>query len=571
MSRVLRVGVVVAAVLAAGLLLLMKLDDPYELWLQIVVAAVPVALVGSLVGARAAEDRLVFVLTRLGTGGPGDTLRDALRRALSDPNLEIVYPRFGSGGWINALGEQTTTPTPAPGRAFTPIDRGGKPVAGLGHDPALLHNPRRLRAAIEAASLAIDNERLKAELRAELLDGQAARARIVEAGERELQRVERNLHDGAQQRLVGLALTLRLASRSAAGDATVTALLADAARELDDALSELRELARGIHPAIVHDVALGGALETLAERPGVPVDLQVDLPDRLPEPVEMGAYYLVAEALTNTNKHANAQRATVRATVVDGALRVVVSDDGTGGAAATPGSGLEGLADRVSALGGRLVVDSDPAVGGTTITADIPLSVPGFPDAERRRMTALKWIGFEQWEMPAEAFEQITDEDNLVAAKAILLGAGGNARLSEREREWLVGYLTAAGDADWVIEAVKAYDDADTLEDLMHLPGMPQIARGQLYDSIRVCSSDGPLTADEIRRVERAAAEMGIPPEVVTELRHIVTEHEALRRRRFDVIAAPALPHGVDAPAYGANRRPAAPGRRRGAGARTAT
>jgi signal transduction histidine kinase len=543
MSGSLRAGMVAAAVLAGGVLLLLNLDNPYELWLQIVVGAVPIALVGSLFVARVAEDRLVFVLTRLGTGGPGDTLVDALRRALSDPDLEIVYPRFGRGGWINALGEETMTPGPVAGRAFTPIDRGGKPVAGLVHDPALLRNPRRLRAAVQAASLAIDNERLKADLRAELLAAHASRARIVAAGERELQRVERNLHDGAQQRLVGLALTLRLASRSAAGDATLTELLADAAGELDDALRDLRELARGIHPAIVHDAGLGAALETLAERPGVPVDLHVDLPDRLPEPVEVGAYYLVAEALTNTNKHATAQRSTVTATVADGALRVVVSDDGTGGAAATPGSGLEGLVDRVGALGGHLVVDSDPAVRGTTITADIPLSLLETSDAERRRMTALKWIGFEQWEMPGEAFEQITDDDNLVAAKMILLGAGGNARLTEREREWLVGYLTAAGDADSVIEAVKAYDDADTIDGLMQVPGMPQVVRAQLYDAIRLCSADGPLTTDELRRVERAADEMGIPRDVVAELRQIVAEHEALRRRRFNVIAAPVLPH----------------------------
>ena len=255
----------------------------------------------------AADNRLAAVIADLGTGGPGDTLRDALRRALADPDLEIVYPRFGSGGWIDELGERTTAPADVAGRAFTSVDRGGKPVAGLVHDPALLRHPQRLRAATDAASLGIDNERLKAELRAELLDAQASRARLVDAGDRELQRVERNLHDGAQQRLVGLALMLRLAARKAEGDRGVTELLADAARELEDALAELRELTRGIHPAIVSDAGLGAALETLAERPGVPVELHVDLPERLPELVEVGAYYLVAEALTNTNKHAAAR------------------------------------------------------------------------------------------------------------------------------------------------------------------------------------------------------------------------------------------------------------------------
>ena len=470
-----------------------------------------------------------------------ESVRDALRRALADPHLEILYPRVGTGGWINDLGEGTTTPTPACGRAFTAIDRGGKPVAGLVHDAALLDDPERLHAATEAASLAIDNERLKAQLRGQLAEVQASRARIVDAGDRELRRVERNLHDGAQQRFVGLALTLRLASRRAVGDAALTELLAEAAHELDDALAELRELARGIHPAIVDDAGLGGALETLAERPGIPVDLDIDLPGRLPEPVEVGAYYVVAEALTNVNRHANAHRATVQATVADGALRVAVSDDGTGGARATPGSGLEGLADRVSALGGELGVDS-PAGRGTVVFADIPLAAPPDVDVERRRMTALKWIGWDNWEAPGELYEQITHEDNLTAAKLILLCAGGNGRLTAREREWLAGYLTAAGDAEWVIEEAKAYDDTDTIEDLLRVPGVPSIARAMLYDALRVCASDGPLTPEELGRVERAADALGIARDVVAELHAIVVAEHALRDRRYELVVAPVLP-----------------------------
>lgn len=138
----------------------------------------------------------------------------------------------------------------------------------------------------------------------------------------------------------------------------MTELLTDAASDLDEALGELRELSRGLHPAIVTDAGLGGALETLAERPGVPVNLSLDLPGRLPDVVEVGAYYLVAEALANAKKHAEAHQVTVRATVENGSLRVTVSDDGRGGATARSGSGLEGLADRVGALGGHLVVDS---------------------------------------------------------------------------------------------------------------------------------------------------------------------------------------------------------------------
>ncbi|MCA1693477.1 MAG: histidine kinase, partial [Actinobacteria bacterium] len=438
-----------------------------------------------------------------------------------------------------------TTTSGVGGRAFTPIDRGGKPVAALIHDPALLGDPQRLQAATEAASLAIDNERLKAQLHAQLAEVHASRARIVDAGDRELRRVERNLHDGAQQRLVGLALMLRLASREAAGDQLMSELIADATRELDDALTELRKLARGIHPAIVDDAGLDGALETLAERPGIPVELNVDVPERLPQAVEVGAYYLVAEALTNVNKHANATQATVRATVADGALHVAVSDDGRGGAGAAPGSGLEGLADRVTALGGQLSIDSKPG-GGTIVSADIPLVVPSDVKADRRRLTALKWIGWENWEAPGELYEQLTEDDNLLDIKAVLLCAGGNSHLTPRQREWLTGYHTAAGSSDRAIELIKTYDDADTIEGLMQLPGMSMIGRGILYETLRACSSDGPLTPEELDRVQRGADAMGIPRETVAELHEIVIAEQTLRDRRYELIVAPVLPGNLD-------------------------
>lgn len=476
----------------------------------------------------------------LGTDGPGETVRDRLRRALADPELEIVYPRVGAGGWIDALGVATTT-TAVAGRAFTPIVRAGKPVAGLFHDHGLVGDPERQQAATEVASLAIDNERLKAQLHARLAEALASRVRILDAGDRALRRVERNLHDGAQQRLVGLALILRIASGKAAGDSAMTEVIAAATRELDNALTELRELSRGIHPAIVEDSGLVGAIEALAERPGVPVGLHLDVPGRLPSPVELGAYYLVAEALTNVNKHANAQHATVRATVAVGVLRVVVSDDGTGGAGTALGSGLEGLADRVTALGGRFGIDSEPG-GGTIVSADIPLAVPPEVETARRRMTALKWIGWENWEAPAELYEQITQEDNLLAVKAVLQCAGGNSQLTAREREWLIGYHTAAGSSDRVIELIQTYDDADTIDALMQLPGMSMICRGNLYETLRACSSDGPLTPEELDRLQRGADAMSIADETFAELHRIVIAEQALRDRRYELIVAPVLP-----------------------------
>ena len=146
--------------------------------------------------------------------------------------------------------------------------------------------------------------------------------------------------------------------------------------------------------------------------------------------------------------------------------------------------------------------------------------------------------------MPGEAADQMTDEDNLMAGKAMLLGAGGNARITEREREWLIGYLTAARDADWVIDEIATYDDSDTLTEFMRVPGFPEVSRGALYDAIRMCTSDGPLTVEERRHLERGANEMGIPHEVLDEVCAIVAAEGELRHRRFNTIAAPALPGG---------------------------
>ena len=544
MSRALPISALVVALVAVVVLVTADLDHPYKLWVELVAGAAPLTLIAWFFLARTADDRLAFALAGLGAGGPDDTVRDALRRVLGDPDLDIVYIQVGSGGgWITGLGEQTAPPGPRERVAFMPIERDGKPVAGIVHDRRLLRHPRRLQAAVDAASLALDNERLKAQLRAELLEVRASRSRIIDAGDRELQRLERNLHDGAQQRLVGLALMFRLASRRAAGDSELTALLADATRELSDAISELRELTRGIHPAIVGDTGLRGALESLAQRPGIPVNLHVDLPNRLPEAVEVAAYYLVAEALTNANKHAKAASVAVHAQVADDVLRVSVSDDGAGGAKRSLGSGLQGLADRVGALGGGFGIDSPPA-SGTTVNAEIPLTHAVPTDAEQQRMIALRWFVHELWEMPGEVADQITDEDNLMAGKAMLLIAGGNARITEREREWLIGYLTAARDADWVIEAVRTYDDSDTLEDLMQLPGFREVARGELYSAIRMCSSDGPLTEDECDRLERSTAQLGFAREELDELCAIVAADAGLRRRRFNANAAPVLPHG---------------------------
>jgi signal transduction histidine kinase len=224
------------------------------------------------------------------------------------------------------------------------------------------------------AGLAQENRRLEAELRTTIEELRASRTRIVETADAARRRIERNLHDGAQQQLVSLALTVRLARSKLdddTGTATARELLDRAAGEADVALRDLRELARGIHPAVLSDRGLDSALEALANRLPLPVEIAATPAERLPETVEAAAYFVVAEAITNVAKYAGATHATVNVTRDDGTVVVEVSDDGVGGADPAKGSGLRGLADRVAALDGRFEVDS-PRRHGTTVRAVIP-------------------------------------------------------------------------------------------------------------------------------------------------------------------------------------------------------
>jgi signal transduction histidine kinase len=216
--------------------------------------------------------------------------------------------------------------------------------------------------------MALENERLAAQVRAQLEEVKASRARIVDAADAERRRVERDLHDGAQQRLVALAMRLDLARQS--NDASA-ALLDDATSELRAAVAEVRDLARGLHPPILTEAGLGPALEALAERANVPVTIDAP-PRRFPPGVEAAAYFVVSEALTNVARYAAASAVRVEVRADADRLWVSVRDDGRGGADAAGGTGLHGLADRIAALGGRLEVDS-PTGAGTTVSAELPL------------------------------------------------------------------------------------------------------------------------------------------------------------------------------------------------------
>jgi signal transduction histidine kinase len=339
---------------------------------RVATALVPLAYLLGLFRARLGRVAVSDLVMELDQVREPGRLRDSLARALRDPSLELAYWVPESEGYVGIDG-RPVEPAASEGRTVTVLERRGRRIAALVHDPALAEDPALLSAVSAAAGLALENERLLAELRAQLEQLRESRARIVEAGDTERRRLERNLHDGAQQRLVSLALALGLAeSKVEQEPATALTLLQAAREELTQALSELRELARGIHPAVLTERGLTYALTTLAERAPVEVVLDVRLDERPPPPIEAAAYYVVAEALANVAKYAHATTATVSVSTNGERLRVDVADDGVGGADVSAGSGLRGLDDRVQAFGGSLRVISRPGEG-TRILAELPV------------------------------------------------------------------------------------------------------------------------------------------------------------------------------------------------------
>jgi signal transduction histidine kinase len=363
-----------AVLLSTVMTILAKVTVPPETvrWLELCAfIAVPVAVLIGMLRARLARSAVGDVLLALQSKPAPADLRDALARALDDSSVELAFwlPDYGTYSDLN--GRSVDLPAESSGRAATPVEREGRPIAVVLHDASLREEPELLAAVCAAAGIALENARLHAELRARLEELRGSRARIVEAGQKERQRLERNLHDGAQQRLVALSLELSLLEEQVADDPEAHARLERVRTEIAASLTELRELAHGIHPAVVSGHGLGVALEQLAARSAVPVKLRVETEGRVPEPLEVAAFYLVSESLANVGKHAQASTASVAVTRVGGQLIVEIVDDGIGGADTERGSGLRGLADRVEALGGRLRVWS-PASGGTRVRAELP-------------------------------------------------------------------------------------------------------------------------------------------------------------------------------------------------------
>jgi signal transduction histidine kinase len=351
--------------------------EPLDDLIFVAQIAIPIAILAVILRTRMARGAVADLVVELGQAPTPARLRAALAQALGDPTLEVGYWAPGQNQFVDEAGTALELPEEGSDRSVTLLERNGVPDAALIHDAILLDEPGLVASVASAMRLAVENDRLTAAVEAQLDEVRASRARIVAAGDVERQRIERDLHDGAQQRLVALTLALRLARTKLGGDAdpSVRMSLEQASEEAKSALAELRELARGIHPQILTSAGLHAAIEALASRTTTTVVVEIDPDIRFASTVETVAYFVVSESLANIAKHAEATSVHIRAAWQDGILTVEVADDGRGGADPMTGTGLRGLADRVSAVGGLLEVVS-PLVAGTRILARIPSAAP---------------------------------------------------------------------------------------------------------------------------------------------------------------------------------------------------
>jgi signal transduction histidine kinase len=344
--------------------------DTLEDCRYVVFATVPFAFIAGLLRSRVARAAAVSEVVA-GLGDPGVRESD-IQRALAGTSLVLAHWKPDRGEYVGADGAGVELPSEGSGRAVISLGPGDPPLGVLIHDRAGAEERDLVRAVAAAATMALENERLAGDLRTKVDELSASRARLVESGDAARRRLERDLHDGAQQRLVSLALSLRVLGSQLEGDPEAALELSKARTELDQALEELRKLARGLHPSVLSDRGLDAALEGLALRAPLPVELAGTTGGRLPQRVESAAYFVVAEALTNVAKYSKATQASVNVSRENGNVLVKVADNGVGGADPAHGSGLRGLLDRVAALEGHLEVDS-PRGRGTTVTATIPI------------------------------------------------------------------------------------------------------------------------------------------------------------------------------------------------------
>ena len=350
-------------------------------WLQFVppvaIALIPPAFVGGVLYARGLRSRVADLVIVARDKVDRALWESSLARTLHDTSLRVFW-------WDEPLQTYQTSdgqlapesvPTTRPGRSTLAIDSDQGPIALIEHDVALTQDDRLLDAVSSALLLSVDNDRLRARLERTIQELRESRLRIVEEGYLARRRLERDLHDGSQQQLVSLAISLRIATSKAEahGDEELATDLQRSSGQLADALRELRELARGIHPTVLTDGDLRSAIEELGLRSHLPVEVHVDLSERLPEVVEETIYFCVSECLANAAKHSLARNCSVAVTRADSTVTVIVKDDGRGGAKVEPGGGLEGDRDRVEAVSGRADVRSVEGLG-TIIELTIPVA-----------------------------------------------------------------------------------------------------------------------------------------------------------------------------------------------------
>ena len=350
-------------------------NDPldYRLWLGEAALLLLMALgvAWAWVRDRRARSAIVRLVMAIAKSPPPGGLRDVLAEMLGDPGLKLAYPVGEPARHVTADGQPASI-EPGNGQVVTPLVRGGRTVAVLRHRVGLLDDPGLAREVAAAARLALENERLHAEVLAQLEDLRAAQARIVTAGDTERRRLERDLHDGAQQRLVGLSLALRLIAPkpARAPRSRLTCLIDEADTELRLAIDELRDLAHGIYPAVLADEGLAAAVEALAENSPIPVTVG-HLPEtRFPDPVEAAGYFLIAEA-SQLAALARANGITVDIEPEGNRLIMKITEHGTARSGPDLETGLSDVADRVGALGGKLRVERIPG-DATTMRVEIP-------------------------------------------------------------------------------------------------------------------------------------------------------------------------------------------------------
>lgn len=358
-----------------GLLTLEPPWDEVESWLLFGARVlIPIGIGAGVFRLRLAQGPAARLAVEVGTERGPDRIETALRQALADPTIEVWHWDAERREWTDERGAAGPLPQEGDGRSVLMLERHGTPVAAVAHDAVLLEDPGLLASVGAVLRLSLENDRLTAQVRRQLEEVHASRARLLAAADEERRRIERDLHDGTQHRLLGISMRmqdLRAHAQTAGAPDVLFDELEAVALELREAMREMRELARGIHPAVLTNEGLAPAVRTLARRCTVPVDLDVALNGRLPPAVETAAYYVVAEGLANVARHSLASRSEVRLMLGEGVLVIEVADDGVGGASPDAGSGLRGLSDRVAALDGAMTVTS-PTSGGTCLRAEIP-------------------------------------------------------------------------------------------------------------------------------------------------------------------------------------------------------